>query len=259
MGSAILERAVEPLTRTTASGESLRRPVRIEAEIAAALDLDPRRIMACARAEPGTEDHMSEECIVHLIRRDLRGGSRQLAERLLPVLLTRCEVGLRRTVRGFDPAPAAEVREEVLGRLAVSLAEPGDAADFFEVRFALALKRLRIDVCRRQRRHEERLVALDEDDDSESAVSELDRRLPVAADQEDMVLLRQALATLSEEERKVLVLHRLAGVPMSSSAPRAATLVNLLGRSERTVRNRLRSAEAKLQTFGKKTGREEGT
>ena len=248
MGSVTLERAVEPLSRTTRSGEALRRPARIEAEIAIALELDPDEIVDLATTESGAEDRMSAECIVYLIRRDLRSGSRQLAECLTPVLLRRCEGGLRGSVRGFSPAAAAEVREEILGRLAVSLAEPGNSADFMEVRFALALKRLRIDVCRRQRRRERGLVTLDQPD-HDSGRSEIER-LPVAARQEDLLLLRQALASLTAEERKVLVLHKLAGIPLSSAAPRAATLVSLLRRSERTIRNRLRSAEAKLRAYG---------
>ena len=44
MEPATLERIVEPLRRTTASGETLRRPPEIEAEIAAALDLGRREI-----------------------------------------------------------------------------------------------------------------------------------------------------------------------------------------------------------------------
>lgn len=195
--------------------------------------------------------------MVHLIRRDLKARSSgmatwagRLAEDLTPILLERCERGLRRSIRGFPPSACTEIREEVLGRLALSLAGSGDEADFLEVRFALALKRLRIDICRRERRRMHGLVALEEplaesgDADSETLV---DRMPPLPASQEDRLLIQQALSKLTPEERKVLVLHKLAGVPLNTTVTDGTTtLVSLLGRSERTLRNRLRSAEAKL-------------
>ncbi len=276
MASVIDQAMVAPLTRTTRGGDVLRRPARIEAEIAAALQLSAGEILARAGATPEesiSEQRMSEECMVHLIRRELRadsplrhgtgsprrgasgkeprrGASGTMAEGLTPLLLERCDRSLRGSIRGFPPSAATEIREEVLGRLAVSLAGPGDEADFLEVRFALALKRLRIDVCRRERRRLQGLVALEDvaagsGDDHEPAT--VDRSPPSPPSQEDRLLIRQALAALTAEERKVLVLHKLAGVPLSSSVDAGATLVGLLGRSERTLRNRLRSAEAKLE------------
>ncbi len=272
MTSAKLEPTVAPLTRTTRGGEVLRRPARIEAEIAASLALSHGEVLARAAAETRSEEtrseesiseqRMSEECMVHLIRRELRTGAtsprrganeeQRLAEELMPLLLERCDAGLKRSIRGFPPSAADEIREDVLGRLAVSLAGPGDEADFLEVRFALALKRLRIDACRRERRRLQGLVALDEapagaaSDDAEAAV---DLAPPSPPNQEDRLLIRQALASLTAEERKIVLLHKLAGVPLSSSVAAGMTLVALLGRSERTLRNRLRSAEAKLLDF----------
>lgn len=250
------EHIVEPLARKTRQGDVLTRPARVEAEIARALALDPEEIRTLAK---GSEEEMSSECLVHLIRRDLRTGSRgaghpELAEEITPRLLERCEAGLRGSVRGFPPAAAAEVREEILGRLAVSLVEPGDAADFLEVRFALALKRLRIDVCRMQRRRERGRIALDSgaaagEPAAEDPEAELERLAPSPANQEDQLLIRQALAALTEEERKVIVLHKLAGISLSSKVRETIDLVRLLGFSERTLRNRLRSAEAKLRAF----------
>lgn len=255
MELATVVRSVEPLTRLTASGEPLCRPPEIEAEIAAAIELSLGEVQARAEADPETENAMSEECIVHLIRHDLRAGHGVLADSLLPILLKRGEATLRGGIRGFQPADALEIREDVLGRLAVSLVESGDAADFFEVRFALALKRLRIDACRRQRRQDRARVALDgtPGNDDSMGESEFDRRLnhhlPQPARQEDRLLIRQALASLDDSEREVLVLHKLAGVPLHSKTSRDADLVGLLGLSERTLRNRLRAAEAKLRAF----------
>ncbi len=276
MATVIGETMVAPLTRKTRGGDVLRRPARIQAEIAAALRLSTGEILERAAAKTARKadvseqaasgETMSEECMVHLIRRGLRARTGattplpgRLAEDLTPHLLERCERGLRRSIRGFPPSACAEIREEILGRLAVSLAGPGDEADFFEVRFALALKRLRIDVCRQERRRLHGLVALEEPlgknaDDSEATI---DRAPPSPASQEERLLIQQALSKLTPEERKVLVLHKLAGVPLSSTVTSGATLVALLGRSERTLRNRLRSAEAKLEGLRQEQSQED--
>lgn len=255
--SAAATRAVEPLERTTRGGDVLRRPARIEAEIAGALALAPDEVL---RRAAGSENDMSSECMVHLIRHDLRRGSRRLAEALTPRLLERCEASLKGSVRGFSPAAAAEVREEVLGRLAVALAGDDDRADFFEVRFALAFKRLKIDVCRLERRREQGRIALDDaaverGREAPDPAPALERLAPPSpARQEERLLIRQALAALTTDERRVLVLHKLAGISLASKAPGSASLVRLLGSSERTLRNRLRSAEAKLRAFHGRAG-----
>ncbi len=253
--SAAATRAVEPLERTTRGGDVLRRPARIEAEIAGALALAPDEVL---RRAAGSENDMSSECMVHLIRHDLRRGSRRLAEALTPRLLERCEASLKGSVRGFSPAAAAEVREEVLGRLAVALAGDDDRADFFEVRFALAFKRLKIDVCRLERRREQGRIVLDDpapESGRRDPAPALERLAPPSpARQEERLLIRQALAALTTDERRVLVLHKLAGISLASKAPGSASLVRLLGSSERTLRNRLRSAEAKLRAFHGRAG-----
>ncbi|MEM7583350.1 MAG: hypothetical protein AAF560_08225 [Acidobacteriota bacterium] len=242
-----LPAAVEPLARRTGSGERLRRPIAIEREIATALELPASQLRAMAAG--GTDgDRLSSECVVHLIRQDLRRGSRHLADELTPLLLARCDASLRGSVRGFDTATAREVREEVLGRVALSLLEPGDEADFLEVRFALALKRLRIDACRKARRRLQRQVELEATGD-EDAPSPVERLPPQPARQEDRLVIRQALAKLGDAEREVLVLHRLAGLPLRSQDASKPDLVTLLGRSERTLRNRLRAAERQLAAF----------
>ncbi len=250
---------VVPLTRKTRRGGVLRRPAGVEAEIAAALELAADEIVARAEADPAAGEAMSEECIVHMIRNDLRigktsphrsTGGTQLAEALTPILLARCEATLKGSIRGFPPASADDIREEVLGRLVVSLAGPGDEADFLEVRFALAVKRLRIDACRRERRRLQGLVTLDETPAAADApeAAAVEPQPPAPPSQENRLLIRQALGALTPEERKVVVLHKIAGVPLNSAAA-GSSLVGLLGRSERTLRNRLRSAEAKLVDF----------
>jgi len=247
---------VAPLRRRRAGGGSLRRPPEVEAEIAAVLGWSVERIVRRARAgDAAAPGCLSSECLVHLIRHDLRGGGRRLAERLAPLLLARCATILRRSLRGFSGAAREDVRAEILGRLAELLVAPGDAADFFEVRFARAFKCLTIDVCRRERRHLERRVLeadlTPEAVGREAAGPAARRPLWTTAppSPEARLALRQALAAMSAEERQALVLHRLIGMSINGTRG-GPSLVEVLGVSERTVRNRLRRAEAKLVDSG---------
>ena len=248
-------RPVEPLRKTTADGQTLRRPTAVESQIAEVLvsgvDEVRRRAVINDADDPR---FLLPECLVYLIRAAVREGRPEWVDELAPRLLARCERSLRRSIRGFDAVGEEEAREDTLGRLAVLLVEPGNGADFFEVRFDLALKRLRIDVCRQVRRRRAPLVAIDGIGDEQSGEPGLDRladeididALPGHLDAEQMLCLRQALSRLTELERKALVLHRLMGIPIASKKPGLSTLVEILGVSERTVRNYLRRAESKI-------------
>lgn len=248
-------RPVEPLRKTTAEGMPLRRPATVEAQIAELLvsgaDVVRRRASIDDSNDPR---YVLSECLVYLIRASVQEGKHGWVDELAPRLLGRCERSLRYSIRGFDAVGDEEAREEVLGRLAVMLVDGSAGADFFEVRFDLALKRLRIDVCRQVRRRREPLVAIDGIDEDQGGEAALDRltdeidadALPGSLDAEQRVFLRRALAGLTEMERKALVLHRLMGVPIDSKKPGIQTLVELLGVSERTVRNYLRRAESKI-------------
>lgn len=262
--------AVRPLTRTNREGVRLQRPPEIEGKLRHLLGLADEILIRRAQVSDRSDvEYIPSECLVHLIRRDLRHGDRQLAEDLLKPLLKRAEGEVRRAVRGFAPLTADELCEEVLSRLSISMIEKGGEADFLEVRFGLSLKRLRIDVGRQLRRRDrdqvaiEDLVSYDEAPDGDP----MDRLAPLVdwqsvttpLSQEDAYFLRQALSALSEEERRVFLLHRYMGVRIASKKPGTATLVDRLGISERTVRNRLRSAEAKLSALHETTPTQEPT
>ncbi len=248
-------RPVEPLRKTTADGTPLRRPATVESQIAELLvsGADEVRRRA-AIGDPSDSGYMPSECLVYLIRAAVREGRHDWVDELAPRLLGRCERSLQRSIRGFDTVGEEEAREETLGRLAVLLVEPGNGADFFEVRFDLALKRLRIDVCRQVRRRREPLVAIEGVDEERGGDAGLDRltdeidegSLPRNLDAEERLCLQQALSRLTEVERRALILHRVMGVPIASKKPGISTLVEILGVSERTVRNYLRRAESKI-------------
>ncbi len=241
---------VTPLTQENSRSERLQRLAAVESEIALALTLTPPQLLERSARAEGSADSLSCECLVYLIRADLRQQDTPLLELLLPVLLARCAANLKFTVRGFREPTLGIVREEILGELALQLIEPGSRADFFEVRFWLAFARLRIDYCHKFKRHDDHLVFVDERGDGEDElpgqILEIGgERLPESLDPEQACIIRDAMARLNPDERKVYALH-LMGFPTNAGD---INLVSLTGWSERTVRNRLRSAEQTLAAY----------
>lgn len=247
-------RPVEPLRKTTAEGQLLKRPTKVERQIAEVLAQSHDQVARRAEVDdPGDPRFLLPETLVHLIRLAVRDGRLRWVDDLTPRLLSRCERSLRRSIRGFDPVGEEEAREDILGRLAVLLVKTDNSADFFEVRFDLALKRLRIDVCRQVRRRRRPLVTIDgiDEDGGERGLDRLTDdidpdALPAHLDAEQRLLLQQALSRLTEPERRALVLHRLFGISIASKKPGVPALVEILEVSERTVRNLLRRAESKI-------------
>ncbi len=241
---------VTPLTQENSRKQRLQRLPAVESEIAVALTLSPPQLLERSAWAEASEAGLSSECLVHLIRNDLRNPDTPLLELLLPVLLARCAANLKFTVSGFREPTLGMVREEILGELALLLIEQSASADFFEVRFWLAFARLRIDLCHKYKRHDDHLVFVDDRPDGEEEQSnpilEIGEGGPNATlDPEQACIVGDALARLSPEERRVYGLH-LLGIPINAGT---TNIVVLTGWSERTVRNRLRSAEQCLAAY----------
>lgn len=232
--------------------ERLVRPADIEEEIRHVLELDPETIAEKARIAPGEDGSLSSECLVHLARRDLRGPRRQV-EQLVPPLLQRADRSLRRALGRPGQAGrwswAEEAREEVLGRLAMLLLEAGRGADFFEVRFDLALKRLRIDVCRPLRRQPPS-TSIDAAGAGGAGTATIEaalsRRAGGRLSAEDRVTLSRALSRLDERERRAMILRHIIGLPVAPRDDGGPSIAGALGVSERTVRNLLQRARRRL-------------
>lgn len=241
---------VTPLTQQNSRNETLQRLPAVESEIAMALTLSPPQLLERSTQAEASESGLSSECLVHLIRADLRNPDTPLLELLLPVLLARCAANLKYTVSGFREPTLGMVREEILGELALLLIEPGASADFFEVRFWLAFARLRIDFCNKYKRHDDHLVFVDDrpeaEEDYPNPILEIgDGSSTATLDPEQACIVGDALARLDAAERKVYGLH-LLGIPINAGT---VNIVGLTGWSERTVRNRLRSAEQSLAAY----------
>ena len=78
----------------------------------------------------------------------------------------------------------------------------------------------------------------------------LDETKEAAAGEMDLceaIALKDALLSLTEEEALIIELRYFSGIPINSKEQDHLTIVGITKLSERTVRNRLRSAEEKLR------------
>ena len=252
---------VRPLTKRTKKGVLYVRPQVVETAIRAALREDwttlSRRLEIKDLRSP---EHLSSECLVHLVRDASRKGDDRRMNEILLVLLGRCEAILKTKIPNSEPG-ASEMREEVLDRFTDVLArgcvgERPEELDFYECRFNRALQALRIDVVDRVSRRLGRTVEVPRGGDGDERVLSEEEGLALLSEagrtpatQEQSARLnevKEAIEALPSDEREAFVLCRVYGYKVESTDPTEITAAVRCGYTGRTIRNRLSRAEAKL-------------
>lgn len=253
-----------PLTKRTNGGELYRRPRDVEVEIDTVLPSDlvtlRRRLLV---TQQGAPDYLRSETLVYVIRESVRTGNDERRDAVLPVLLVRCEAILKAKVSEELPNPEA-LREAVLSEFSELLASDGtgqqpNELDFYECRFNLAFRTLRLDVLNRELAEVNKVADLPErGDDGEPSAYEDDafERVTEAfrtpATQESTAFLQDvwnAINALSAADRKAVVLVNVLGYDEESDDPKKVTAATLCGCTGRTIRNRLSRAAAKLSVL----------
>ena len=239
---------VRRLTKCRRDAVRYVRPQAIETEIEIALQQDPatlqERLLITDSALP---NHLSSECLVHLIRDALRRRDDERLNRALPVLLRRCEAILRTKIANSLQG-ADQLREEVLSEFSELLASDGagkrpDELDFYECRFNAAFNALRIDAVRPELKRMKRTA---------EPPGPNDEREPDAHAEDASVRLfkairtREAIGALPPDERKALVLCHMYGYKVESANPDEVTVATLCKCTGRTIRNRLSRAASRL-------------
>ena len=195
---------VRPLTKRKRDGARYVRPQTIEAEIETALREDPATLRErLLNTDPASPDHLSSECLVHLIREALRSRDDEPLNRALPVLLGRCEAILRTKIAN-SLQNADQLPEEVLSEFSELLASDGtgersDELDFYECRFNAAFAALRIDSVRRELKRLERTAEPPPPgDDRDAHAQEEDAFVRL----DEASRTRQAINALPPDERR---------------------------------------------------------
>ena len=164
-----------PLTKTKVGGELYARPPAVEAQIDEVVCLSQSdlqtRLLITDRNAP---DYLRSECLVHLVRQGRRSDDQQLMGSVLPVLLQRCEANLLVRVPDGEKPDAPDLRQQILDDLTDLFVTDGtgelpDELDFYECRFNLAFRTLRIDRVLRDARRRRRSISTVELPPSEAA------------------------------------------------------------------------------------------
>jgi RNA polymerase sigma factor (sigma-70 family) len=180
---------------------------------------------------------MQPEVLVHLIRRFLARGQHDHANTVTGVLIDRVYATARRIVQErmeYSPQlhdDAVQQAYELMWR-AIAADKP-----LWERNFWWVFKAVCIDACRKflPPKTDERDVSWNEHSLAPSSVPEVDEW----ENGPGGLIYREALATLSEEERQVWHLYFEEDLPQKAIATR-------LSCTDKTVYNRLRSARQKL-------------
>lgn len=242
---------IVPLTkRKTEDGTLYTRPANIEAQLAILVALSRDQILErCLIKDKKHPDYVHSECLVSLIRAARSDNSNAWFERLYKHLDERVLQGLPKSGKSDGPLSITidRIRNDVFDRFVQLLAEdktnPGDKLDFFEIRFDMALKRLRQDAQEKAWRDENRTEGLENELTGE--VSQEVEAAALAAGGEGNSLfsdplfrdkLYKAIDRLPPEQSRVMHLL-LQEWPVHSSDPNVMTIAKALGCSDRTVRN----------------------
>lgn len=256
-----------PLTKIGPQDELYTRPSLVEAQIDEALSLSrtelQSRVLIADRTDPG---YMSSECLVYFVREGRRSGDQELMSIVLPILLGRCESNLVVKIRDCEMPDAALVRQQILEELTDLFVTDGtgefpNELDFYECRFNLAFRALRIDAVRGSERKQKRSIqtvdlpsseATIEPDAYEDGFARVSENFKVLPSQEWDVFrepFMNAIEALPDDEREAVILVHVLGYKEESENPDEETAATRCNCTGRTIRNRLSRAAAKLSRF----------
>jgi DNA-directed RNA polymerase specialized sigma24 family protein len=239
---------IDPLTKRRKDGTPYRRPDNIEELLPALAELPRDSLLERARIRDRKHpNYIPSECLVHFVRASRLDNSDAWFERLYKVLVERVLRAVPRAEAGGNTASIVNetIRNAVFDRFVEMLSkdrrQPEDKLDFFEVRFDLAVKRMRLDAQEWAWREDNRSDVMDK----ESGETEADAVAATAADPfeasifsdplfRDRVYL--AIDNLPPEQSRTMHLL-LLGWPIHSNDPAVMTIAKALGCSDRSVRN----------------------
>ncbi|MEL7721225.1 DNA-binding response regulator [Citromicrobium bathyomarinum] len=238
---------IAPLTRKKKDGTPYTRPDKVESLLPTLRDLSRDGLLQRARIRNRKDPfYIPSECLVHFIRASRHENSDAWFERLYKVLAERVMRAVPTASGGTASATDERIRDAVFDRfvelLAEDRAEPDDRLDFFEARFDLAIKRLRLDAQERVWREANRSDSMDDEEGAaaETAAAAAGTTNPLDAELFSDPIFRErlyvAIDTLPPEQSRTMHLL-LIGWQIHSSDPSVMTIAKALDCSDRSVRN----------------------
>jgi RNA polymerase sigma factor (sigma-70 family) len=249
---------VRPLTHRTAdTGAVYERSTEVEAQVARALALEETRLMEELQHDYKSDAHIKDEALCYLIRERLREGIHEAANAFAEILLRRCDRTIRRRIErgGIEERHREDCDAEIRTDLLTALFDiDSDRSDFAQVRFGLYLEKLSNGPLNRflrlQRREQQASSVAYTRDDKAEEIDLLDTLADEnALSNEDRALMADALARLPKDLREIYRLRYFDGWQIEAASTSEPSISRYLNVTARTVRNRLREAEAILKRW----------
>lgn len=254
--------SLELLSNTNRAGRVYVRAPETDRQIVEVLALSREAMRSRATvAQRESTDYLSEECLVYLLRHYFRQEDTARVNDLALALVRRSTRIIRKHLRPLGREALEDGHSEIVTRLFRRLLDIStNKADFLQVRFWVALKRLCIQEFNRQLRRLTRdRQALsfsqgpgydgEEEDHVESTAvrfTENDKRQASTPSDEQAVieddLRRAALSQLEEPFRSAFMLRHCEGWPIEDQDPTVPTISRHFGKTPRTIRNWLATA-----------------
>lgn len=246
--------AARPLTRRNAEQEIYARLPDVEAQIMRWHKCEHADLLAALPHDYQSSAHIKDETLCYLIRERLHEDKQPEANDLVEVLLRRHTKTINRRVRGSVEARHAEdCIEEITMNLSAQVFNlETDKGDFAQVRFGLYFERLTTEAIKKfyaLERHERMMSephARDDENEIDKLESPVDEKTMSV---EKRLMMRDALERLAPELREVFVLRHFNEWQIEAESPDEPSISRYCGVTARTVRNRLKQAEAVLQNW----------
>jgi hypothetical protein len=240
-----------PLTKISKAGSPYVRTPSVESSIDRTVNEDLAALRKRLELDDeSSPDYLKSECLVHLFREFNRRNEHEKRDIIVTVIFTRIERLLLARYPDNRIRNAAQIRDEILGKFALMLANDGrgsnpDELDFYECRFNRAFRTFRIDVLKHEKGQETRFSQFPDEAPTgdEKAAPNLGAIPSSRAKQEDALLRAEMLNSLSPDLRRAVVLVHEMGYEIESEDDTKITAATICGVSGRTIRTRLKLAK----------------
>jgi RNA polymerase sigma factor (sigma-70 family) len=252
--------AVLRLQKISQDGEPYQRRPQVEQLISELIKLTPDDIVQKCT---DYSDPIPEETLLYVLRDLSLSLKERQYEAVFKALFSRLEVSLKKLVSDAKFIQAADIRQEIMCRMAEMIATDRKSGeeklDYYEVNFNHAFACLRKDVLRDMGPAKD--DPLEKSGPLTKVLGDESEVLPVVEervrefyelgaskldDPSFRSALYDAINNLPDDERHVVGLM-LKGMQVEAKDPNVQTISKILGCSDRTVRNRLRRAYTKLR------------
>ena len=246
---------IEPLRKVRRRGPNkglvYTRVEKTTAKLGELLQLSEKdRITRCAIVDKADAGFIPTECVLHLVRSFRKDQANPAFEAFYKILYARLLRRLPRPEKERSTALTAEaIRDHALDRfrkwLSADLQEYEERLDFFEVRFDMAMKKLRANAeasVLEKAKKQEPLTYTDDGQVTEEVEKAAAKAFAEGAFNFDSgsetfrFALDEVIDTLSSDEGRVIHMLRL-GMQIDSIDPDQPTISKALGKSEKTIRN----------------------